>query len=84
MSVELVPRLLEVWGKTAHALFAAHNISGTSWSIQAQYTVYMYVQSAEQDDGVLECNHSARVWEMPSIMGILRGSLRCNDDPVFL
>ena len=28
-SAELVPRLLEVWGKTGHALFAAHNISGS-------------------------------------------------------
>ena len=36
-----------------HALFAAHNISG---SIQGQYGLHVFdVQHAEQDDGVLAC-----------------------------
>ena len=34
-SVKVVPRQLEVWGKTAHALFAAHNISGSLLSVRA-------------------------------------------------
>ena len=42
MSVELVPRLLEVWGKTVHALFAAHNISGSLLSIQGQYGLHVF------------------------------------------
>ena len=65
-----------------HVMFAAYNISG-SLSIQGQYGLHMFdIQRVEQDNGVLECIHSAR--EMPSILGSLRGSLRCNDDPVFL
>ena len=41
------------------------------------------VQRGEQDDGVLECNHSTRKVR-PSILGSLRGSLRCNVGSVVL
>ena len=55
-SAELVPRLLEVRGKTAHALFAARKISGSLLSIQGQYGLHVFdVQRAEQDDGVFAC-----------------------------
>lgn len=65
-------------------MFAAYNISGSLLSVQGLHV--FNIQRAEQDDGVLvnECIHSARrVREMPSILGSLRGSLRCNDDPIF-
>ena len=59
-SAELVPRLLEVWGKTAHALFAAHNISSSLLSIKGQYSLHVFdIQHAEQDDGALQCNRGA-------------------------
>ena len=38
MSAELVPRLLEVWGETAHVLFAAHNICGSYYRASTVYT----------------------------------------------
>ena len=64
-----------------HAMFAAY-ISGSLLSIQGQYGLHMFdIQRVEQDNGVLECIHSAR--EMPSILGSLRCSLRCNDDPIY-
>ena len=58
MSAELIPRPLKVWGKTAHAMFAAYNISGSLLSIKGQYGLHVFdIQRVEQDNGVLECIH---------------------------
>ena len=62
-----------------HVLFAAHNICGSLF-----IGLHVFdVQRAEQDDGALECNHSTRKVR-PSILGSLRGSLRCNVGSVVL
>ena len=48
-------------------LFTAH-VFGSLLSFAGAVQLHVFdVQCAEQDNGVLECNHSARrVWEMPS------------------
>ena len=53
-----------------HALFTAHTFS----EFRVQYGLHMFdAQHAEQDDGVLECNRSARrVREMPSTLKFTR------------